>query len=193
VVERDQEAVVALGLDLGFLKAVDLGMLAGPVLVDQGCLSLNLGPGLAWVLLPGAVVPGQVFVRCLGILGFLFLLSLGDFVDSALGSHLCYLIRILRSLHLGFGLEVALVLVVGMPSLTERQGWVWTMILMARQEVWRSLLVSSLGSEMAAICGEQVSPRVCSRPFKEQGRVPVLQDQGRRRVISPLPKIKGCT
>jgi len=51
----------------------------------------------------------------------------------------------------------------------------------------------SLGSEMVAICGEQVSPGVCSRPFKGQGGVPVLQGQGRRRVISPLPKIKGCT
>jgi len=51
----------------------------------------------------------------------------------------------------------------------------------------------SLGSEMVAICGEQVSPGVCSRPFKEQGGVPVLQGQGRRRVISPLPKIKDCT
>ena len=28
---------------------------------------------------------------------------------------------------------------------------------------------------------------------REQGGVPVLQGQGRRRVISPLPKIKGCT
>ena len=32
----------------------------------------------------------------------------------------------------------------------------------------------SLGSEMVAICGEQVSPGVCSRPFKEEGGVPVL-------------------
>jgi len=32
----------------------------------------------------------------------------------------------------------------------------------------------SLGSEMIAICGEQVSPGVCSRPVKEQGGVPVL-------------------
>ena len=37
----------------------------------------------------------------------------------------------------------------------------------------------SLGSEMVAICGEQVSPGVCSRPFKEQGGVLVLQGQGR--------------
>jgi len=33
---------------------------------------------------------------------------------------------------------------------------------------------SSLGSEMVAICGEPVSPGVCSRPFKEQGGVLVL-------------------
>jgi len=32
----------------------------------------------------------------------------------------------------------------------------------------------SLGSEMVAICGEQVSPGVCSRPFKEKGGVAVL-------------------
>ena len=44
--ERDQEAAVVLGLDLGFLKAVDLGMLVVLVLVDQGCLILNLGLGL---------------------------------------------------------------------------------------------------------------------------------------------------
>ena len=51
----------------------------------------------------------------------------------------------------------------------------------------------SLGSVVVAICGEQVSPGVCSRPFKEQGGVLVLEVQGRQRVISPLPKIKGCT
>ena len=116
VVERDQEAAVVLSLNLGFLKAVDLGMLVGPVLVDQGSLSLNLGLGLAWVLLPDAVFLCQVFLRCLGVLGFRFLLSLGNFVDCVLGSRLHYLIRILRSLGLGLGLEVALVLVVGRPS-----------------------------------------------------------------------------
>ena len=51
----------------------------------------------------------------------------------------------------------------------------------------------SLGSEIVAIHGEQVAPSVCSRPFKEEGGVPVLQGQGRGRVISPLPKIKGYT
>ena len=50
----------------------------------------------------------------------------------------------------------------------------------------------SLGREMVAICGEQGSPGLCSRPFKEQGGVLVLQGQGRRRVISPLLKIKDC-
>ena len=50
-----------------------------------------------------------------------------------------------------------------------------------------------LGSEMIASCGKQVSPGVCSRPFKKQEGVPVLQSQGRQRVISPLPKNKGCT
>ena len=47
--------------------------------------------------------------------------------------------------------------------------------------------------EMVARLVEQVSPGVCSRLFNELGGVPVLQGQGRRRVISPLPKIKGCT
>jgi len=119
-------------------------MLVGPVLVDQGCLILNLGLGQAWVLLPGAVVLGQVFLQCLGVLGFRFLLSLADLVDSVLGSRLRYLIRILRSLRLVFGLEVALVLVVVLPSLLERQGWAWMMILMALQELWRSVLVCLL-------------------------------------------------
>ena len=48
----------------------------------------------------------------------------------------------------------------------------------------------SFGSDMVAVCGEQVSPRVCSRPFKGQVGVPVLQGQGRPRMITPLPKIK---
>ena len=53
--------------------------------------------------------------------------------------------------------------------------------------------LGSLDVETVASLGEQVSPGVCSRPFSELGGVPVLQGQGRRRVISPLPKIKGCT
>ena len=53
--------------------------------------------------------------------------------------------------------------------------------------------LGSLEVEMVASWGEQVSPGVCSRSFNELGGVPVLQGQGRRRVISPLPKIKGCT
>ena len=53
--------------------------------------------------------------------------------------------------------------------------------------------LGSLEVEIVASLGEQVSPGVCSRPFNELGGVPVLQGQGRRRVISPLPKIKGCT
>ena len=51
----------------------------------------------------------------------------------------------------------------------------------------------SLAVEMVASLGEQVSSGVCSRPFNELAGVPVLQGQGRRRAISPLPKIKGCT
>jgi len=38
VIERDQEVAVVVGLDLGFLKAVDLVRLVGPVQVDQGYL-----------------------------------------------------------------------------------------------------------------------------------------------------------
>ena len=53
--------------------------------------------------------------------------------------------------------------------------------------------LGSLHVEMVATLGDQVSPGVCSRPFNELGGVPVMQGQGRRRVISPLPKIKGCT
>ena len=59
-----------------------------------------------------------------------------------------------------------------------------------------ALVKRPLGSfevEMVASFGEQVSPGVCSRPFNELRGVPVLQGQGRRRVISSLPKIKGCT
>ena len=51
----------------------------------------------------------------------------------------------------------------------------------------------SLDVEMFASFGEQISPGVCSRPFTKLGGVPVLQGQGRQRVISPLLKIKGYT
>ena len=47
--------------------------------------------------------------------------------------------------------------------------------------------------EMDSSLAGQVSSGLCSRPFNELGGVPVLQGQGRRRVISPLMKIKGCT
>ena len=53
--------------------------------------------------------------------------------------------------------------------------------------------LGSLDVEIVASLGKQVSPGVCSRPFNKLGGVPVLQGQGRRRVISPLPKMKGCT
>jgi len=110
---------VALGLDHGFLKRVDLGMLVVLVLIDQGCLGLNLVLGRAWVLLPNTVLLGWVLLQYLCVLGFHFLLILGDFVDSVLASCLHYLICILRSLHLGLGLQVALVLVAGLPSCLE--------------------------------------------------------------------------
>jgi len=118
--DGDQEAVVALHLDLVFLKALYLGVLVGPGLVHQGCLSLDLVLGLAWVLLPDAGVLGGVFLRCLGVLTFRFLLSLEDVGDSGLCSCLGYFIRIVRSLHFGVGLEVALVLMVELSSLLER-------------------------------------------------------------------------
>ena len=112
------------------------------VLVDQGCLSLNLGLGQAWVVLPEAVVLGQVFLRYLVVLGFHFLLSLGDFVDSVLGSCPRYLIGIVRSLHLGLELELVLVQVVGMPSVLERKVSPWLWILMGLQELSQSLLLA---------------------------------------------------
>ena len=62
LVERDQEVVVALGIDLAFRKAVDFGILVLLVLVDQGSLSLNLCLGRACVLLAGGVVLGQMFL-----------------------------------------------------------------------------------------------------------------------------------
>ena len=93
--ERDQETAVALGLNLGSLKAVAWGILVVLLLGDRDCLSQNVGLGLAWVLLPDTVVLGQVFLRCLGVLGFHFLLSLEDFAGSVLGSRPRYLIRIL--------------------------------------------------------------------------------------------------
>jgi len=122
VMDEDQEVAVVVGLDFGFLKAVDLGLLVKPVLIDLdylGYLIPNLGQGLALVLLPDGVVLGQVFLRSLGVLGFGFLLSRVDFVVFLKRSGLGYLIRILRSLRLGQGLEVVLVLVVGLPSLLE--------------------------------------------------------------------------
>ena len=50
--------------------------------------------------------------------------------------------------------------------------------------------LGSLEAEMVASLGEQVSPGVCSRPFNKVEGVPVLQGRGRRRVISPLLKMK---
>ena len=60
----------------------------------------------------------------------------------------------------------------------------------------RALVKHPLGSlevETVGSLGEQFSPGVCSRPFNELEEVTVLQGQGRRRVISPLPKIEVCT
>ena len=73
---------------------------------------------------------------CHSVLRFQLLLSLGNVVDYVLGSRFDCLIRILRSLGLCLGLEVALVLVVGLPSLLEWQVWAWMRILMALQELW---------------------------------------------------------
>ena len=59
-----------------------------------------------------------------------------------------------------------------------------------------ALVKRPLGSvqvEMVSSLGKQVSPGVCSRSFNELGGVLVQQGQGRPRVISPLPKIKGYT
>ena len=51
----------------------------------------------------------------------------------------------------------------------------------------------SHGREMIAMSGEQVSPGIGSRSFKEQGGLPVLGGHECRREISPLPKIQRCT
>jgi len=107
---------VALGLHLPFLIEVHLGIQVVLVLVDQGCLSLNLRLGLAWDLLPDAVDLGQVFLQCLGILGFCFLLGLGDFENFVVGSDLHNLIRMLKSPRLGLRLEMELVQVVRLPA-----------------------------------------------------------------------------
>jgi len=64
---------VALGLDLGFLKTVNLGMLVGPVLLDQGYLSFNLGLGLAWVLVPAQLFLVSCFFDLLVFWSFAFL------------------------------------------------------------------------------------------------------------------------
>ena len=56
-------------------------------------------------------------------------------MDSVLGSRLHNLICILRSLGLGFGLEVALVLMVGLSSLLEDQVWAGMRILIVLQEL----------------------------------------------------------
>ena len=193
VVERDQEAVVALSLDMRFLKAVDLGILVGPVLVDQGCLSLNLGQGLAWMLLPDAVVLGQVFLRCPGVLRFRFVLSVGDFVDSVMGFPLHYLIHIIRNLGLGLGLEVGLALVVGLPSLLERLGWGWMRLLMALQDLWRSVLVCFLKAKWLQSVVSRSHQETALGLSTNNGGYQYLQGRGRPRVISALPKIKGCT
>ena len=121
--EKDREPVVALGLGLGSGKVVDMGILVGLVRVDQDCLSLSLGLGLAWALLVGKVVLSLVFLRGLGVLWFHFLLSLRDVVGCVMDSDLPCLIRILRCLGLGFEVEVALVLVVGVPSSLEEKAW----------------------------------------------------------------------
>lgn len=132
------------GSELGFLKVVLLGMLVVMVLVDQRCRSPNPGLGLAGVLLLDAVVLGPVFVRCLGVLGFRILLCLVDCVDSVQVSRLRYLIRILSSLGLSLGLDGALLLVVGLPFLLERQVFASIRIRMALHELRQSGLVCLL-------------------------------------------------
>jgi len=53
---------VALCWDLGRWKVVNLGMLVVLALIDEDCIGLGLGLSLVWVLLPNAVVFGQVFL-----------------------------------------------------------------------------------------------------------------------------------
>ena len=165
----------------------------GPVLVAQGYLSLNLGLGLAEMLLPGAVVLGQgvssmswsagvsVSSKSWGICGFRpgFSSSLLDLYSE-------------KSLSWswaggGAGSGGRAVFFAGLAGLGLDEDPDGAGGALAKPTCL------SIGSEMVAICGEQVLPGVCSRPFREQGGVPVLQGQGRQRVISPLPKIKGWT
>ena len=139
---------MALCLKLCFLKAVDLGMLVGLVLVDHRCPSLNLGLGQAWVLLPDVVVLVSCFFDVLLFWGFSLSSKSWGFCEFVLGSGLHYLTRIVSSLRPGLGLGVALVLVVGLPSLLERQVWAWRGILMALQELWRTVLFCLLAGKL---------------------------------------------
>ena len=88
------------------------------------------------MLLPDGIVLRPVFPQCLDVLVFGFLLSLDHSVHSVLSAHLHYLIRIMRSLDLGFRLEVAEGLFVGLPSLLKWQAWAWMRVLTAVQELW---------------------------------------------------------
>ena len=55
------------------------------ILVDECSLTVNVALGLAWVLLRDVVDLGQVFLRCLDVLRFGFLLGLGDLGRSCPG------------------------------------------------------------------------------------------------------------
>jgi len=130
---------------------------------------------------------------CYSVLGFQFLLSLGNVLDYVLGSRLDCLIRILRSLRLGLGLEMGLFLVGGAAFFAGAVGLGLDEDANSSAGVLAKRPCLSLGREMVAICGDLVKPGVCYRPFKEQGGVPIRQGQGRRRVTSSLSNIKGLT
>jgi len=149
-------------------------MLVWQVLVDQGCLSLILGLGLAWVLLPGAVVLGQVFLRGLGVLGFRFLLSFGDCDGFCPWSSASLLDSYSEESSSWFSAGGGAGSDGGAAFFAEATGLGLDNDQYGAVGALAKRTCLSLGSEMVAICAEQVSPRVRSRPFKEQGRVPVL-------------------
>ena len=87
---------------------------------------------------------------------------------------------------------VLLALLEGLPSLLERQAWA-LLRQVALQELSSSVLVCLLEAKWLQSGVSSSRQESALGLAREQGGVPDLQGQGRRRVISPLPKIKGCT
>ena len=119
-----ERMAVVLGLDLDVWRLVDLEMLGA--LVQQVLEFLGPLHGLAWVLLPGVVALGLVFLLGPVVQGFRYVLALGCFFVLVLGFLLHCWIRILSILRPGLGLEsvlgweFVLGLAVGLPFLLEQ-------------------------------------------------------------------------